>query len=185
MNSLPAIEIEERHMAMEAHCAVCKEPFELGTGAREMPCKHIYHPECILPWLAIRNSCPVCRHELPFYQQPNRRGISAAVAATLAAAAAAARQENVGLRNWRIPGGVSAAASSSAAAAAVPVGWFSGGRRGRRRTLVYYIDSDGTFVEQIGGFDVMISRRRRSRGGLRRMFSSLFSCFQPPLHANL
>ncbi|CAL9076827.1 unnamed protein product [Musa acuminata var. zebrina] len=26
---------------------------------------HIYHAGCILPWLGIRNTCPVCRHELP------------------------------------------------------------------------------------------------------------------------
>ncbi|MCL7050626.1 hypothetical protein MKW94_020741 [Papaver nudicaule] len=63
--SLPLIEISECHVSNEPHCAVCSDVFELGSEAREMPCKHMYHTDCILPWLSIRNSCPVCRHALP------------------------------------------------------------------------------------------------------------------------
>eukprot|EP00897_Mesotaenium_endlicherianum_P010008 jgi/Mesen1/9035/ME000566S08454 len=39
-----------------AQCAVCKDTFEAGCHARQMPCKHLYHPECILPWLEEHNS---------------------------------------------------------------------------------------------------------------------------------
>ncbi|KAF7085669.1 hypothetical protein CFC21_089071 [Triticum aestivum] len=48
-----------------AQCAVCKDGIEDGEGARRLPCAHLYHDACILPWLAIRNTCPLCRHELP------------------------------------------------------------------------------------------------------------------------
>ncbi|GMP49248.1 hypothetical protein CsSME_00016293 [Camellia sinensis var. sinensis] len=65
IESMPTIEIVAGHVSSESHCAVCKEAFVLGSEAREMPCKHIYHSDCILPWLSLRNSCPVCRHELP------------------------------------------------------------------------------------------------------------------------
>lgn len=46
-------------------CAVCKDEVVVGELATRLPCSHGYHGECILPWLDIRNTCPVCRYELP------------------------------------------------------------------------------------------------------------------------
>ncbi|XP_022853035.1 E3 ubiquitin-protein ligase Praja-2-like isoform X1 [Olea europaea var. sylvestris] len=46
-------------------CAVCKEDVAGGEKITRMPCFHLYHGDCILPWLEIRNTCPVCRYELP------------------------------------------------------------------------------------------------------------------------
>ena len=46
-------------------CAICKEMGEEGEEMSQMPCAHLYHPDCILAWLSSRNSFPVCRHELP------------------------------------------------------------------------------------------------------------------------
>lgn len=65
IDSMPTIKISHRHLRSDSHCPVCKEKFELGSEARQMPCNHIYHSDCIVPWLVQHNSCPVCRQELP------------------------------------------------------------------------------------------------------------------------
>ncbi|XP_042424233.1 probable E3 ubiquitin-protein ligase RHC1A [Zingiber officinale] len=65
IDSMPTVKISKRHLRGDSHCPVCKDRFELGSEAREMPCKHIYHSDCIIPWLVHHNSCPVCRHQLP------------------------------------------------------------------------------------------------------------------------
>lgn len=64
IDAMPTIKITRRHLNIDAHCPVCKDKFELGTEARLMPCDHIYHSDCIVPWLVEHNSCPVCRVEL-------------------------------------------------------------------------------------------------------------------------
>lgn len=46
-------------------CAVCKDEASVGEKVTRLPCCHMYHGECILPWLEISNTCPVCRFELP------------------------------------------------------------------------------------------------------------------------
>ncbi|KAK8691475.1 hypothetical protein V6N13_074985 [Hibiscus sabdariffa] len=42
-------------------CAVCLEDFEARENVMVTPCEHMFHEECILPWLKDRGDCPVCR----------------------------------------------------------------------------------------------------------------------------
>ncbi|CAI0472515.1 unnamed protein product [Linum tenue] len=46
-------------------CVVCKEAMEEGRDVCELPCRHLFHWSCILPWLVKRNTCPCCRFQLP------------------------------------------------------------------------------------------------------------------------
>lgn len=46
-------------------CVICKEGLEGGKGVCELPCGHVFHWLCVLPWLRKANTCPYCRFELP------------------------------------------------------------------------------------------------------------------------
>ncbi|KAJ4953748.1 hypothetical protein NE237_030580 [Protea cynaroides] len=64
---LPIITITEEILAKlgkETKCAVCTEELVLNDEMQELPCKHMFHPPCLKPWLDEHNSCPICRHEL-------------------------------------------------------------------------------------------------------------------------
>ncbi|OMO92098.1 Zinc finger, RING-type [Corchorus olitorius] len=64
IEALPKVKITETHLINTTNCPVCKDEFEIDGEARELPCKHLYHSDCIVPWLSIHNTCPVCRFEI-------------------------------------------------------------------------------------------------------------------------
>jgi len=56
-----SLEIEE-----EKECIICREEFAAGAAAvLRLPCAHAFHEGCLDAWLRGRNTCPVCRYELP------------------------------------------------------------------------------------------------------------------------
>ncbi|XP_077235967.1 E3 ubiquitin-protein ligase SIRP1-like [Tasmannia lanceolata] len=60
VEAMPNVIVKE-----DLQCSVCLEDFDIGSEAKEMPCKHKFHSGCILPWLELHSSCPVCRFQLP------------------------------------------------------------------------------------------------------------------------
>ncbi|XP_077542237.1 E3 ubiquitin-protein ligase RNF181-like isoform X1 [Haemaphysalis longicornis] len=60
----------------EKKCPICLKEFGHEEIVTEMPCCHIFHDDCILPWLQVVNTCPVCRHELPT-DDPNYEALKA------------------------------------------------------------------------------------------------------------
>jgi hypothetical protein len=48
-------------------CPICTDPLPISAPARRLPCDHLYHSECIVTWLSLRNSCPVCRGSIPMF----------------------------------------------------------------------------------------------------------------------
>ncbi|XP_050213293.1 E3 ubiquitin-protein ligase CIP8 [Mercurialis annua] len=72
-------------------CAICKDMVNVGETETKLPCGHGYHGDCIVPWLGSRNSCPVCRFELPtddveYEEERKKKGAAGAAAAGLGGA---------------------------------------------------------------------------------------------------
>lgn len=66
VENLPCVLINDGHVKHDdLVCAVCKDLLTIGTIVNQLPCMHLYHTSCILPWLIARNTCPLCRYELP------------------------------------------------------------------------------------------------------------------------
>ena len=74
IRNIPEVAIEEKHCKKNGSefekptCPVCIIDFEIGHKGMFLPCGHIFHPDCIKPWLKDHNTCPVCRKELPEQQ---------------------------------------------------------------------------------------------------------------------
>ncbi|OAY72997.1 E3 ubiquitin-protein ligase RING1 [Ananas comosus] len=64
VEAMPRVRVEEA-----ATCAVCLEELAVGEEAREMPCAHRFHGACIVPWLGLHGSCPVCRYQMPVEEE--------------------------------------------------------------------------------------------------------------------
>jgi len=62
LETLIATQLDE---AQRRQCPVCLAEFTEGEEMKRLPCDHCFHSKCILSWLAVTNSCPLCRHELP------------------------------------------------------------------------------------------------------------------------
>lgn len=70
VDALPTVTIEEN-----INCPVCLEDVKVGMQAKELPCNHKFHKDCIFPWLELHSSCPVCRFQLPADESKGSSGL--------------------------------------------------------------------------------------------------------------
>ena len=45
-------------------CPVCITDVQMEEQIMTLPCRHVYHEECLRPWLAENKRCPTCKVEL-------------------------------------------------------------------------------------------------------------------------
>lgn len=60
--ALPSVVVKD---GLKTDCVVCREEIREGREVCELPCQHLFHWMCILPWLRKTNTCPCCRFPLP------------------------------------------------------------------------------------------------------------------------
>lgn len=49
----------------EEKCIICIVEYEDQETIRKLPCSHLFHHDCIDTWLVQKNSCPVCKRQIP------------------------------------------------------------------------------------------------------------------------
>lgn len=67
LSRIPRVLITKELFDEKLECAVCKDVFNVDEEGLKLPCgeTHVFHSDCIKPWLEQHNTCPVCRYELP------------------------------------------------------------------------------------------------------------------------
>lgn len=74
IKKIPTIKIDQTHIDAKLQCSVCWDDFKLDEEVRQLKCEHIFHSDCIIPWLELHNTCPVCRQE---QEEPNPNQMTA------------------------------------------------------------------------------------------------------------
>ncbi|KAG0274585.1 hypothetical protein BGZ95_009639 [Linnemannia exigua] len=64
INELPYHKLTSEELDAKTECSVCKDEFEGQDTCIQLKCKHIFHEDCIKPWLKTSATCPTCRFSL-------------------------------------------------------------------------------------------------------------------------
>jgi hypothetical protein len=68
LNKIPTFEyqnLSDEIKSFNDACSICKMEYLPTDEIRHVKCNHIFHKECIDPWLLNENhKCPVCREEV-------------------------------------------------------------------------------------------------------------------------
>lgn len=49
---------------VEPTCVICQHDFAAEEQVCKLPCKHMFHVDCIDTWLSSNKTCPVCMWEI-------------------------------------------------------------------------------------------------------------------------
>ncbi|XP_012573183.2 probable E3 ubiquitin-protein ligase HIP1 [Cicer arietinum] len=49
---------------VDKKCSICQEEYEEDDKLGRLNCDHLYHFQCIQQWVAHKNCCPVCKHQV-------------------------------------------------------------------------------------------------------------------------
>uniref|UniRef100_H9H038 E3 ubiquitin-protein ligase RNF115 n=1 Tax=Equus caballus TaxID=9796 RepID=H9H038_HORSE len=78
IQALPTVPVTEEHVGCGLECPVCKDDYRLGERVRQLPCNHLFHDGCIVPWLEQLPRLPEESHGTEHSHRspgPGRRGL--------------------------------------------------------------------------------------------------------------
>ncbi|XP_076956030.1 E3 ubiquitin-protein ligase RHA2B-like [Bidens hawaiensis] len=62
LNRIPSYKYSSDPADSDSDCIVCLNRFNNGEHVRKLPCRHVFHKECVDGWIDHRNfNCPLCR----------------------------------------------------------------------------------------------------------------------------
>jgi len=64
IEQIPTVRITKEQVDKTLQCTVCMEDYRVGETVRKLPCQHHFHNDCIVPWLELHCTCPICRKSL-------------------------------------------------------------------------------------------------------------------------
>ncbi|KAH8232696.1 hypothetical protein KR032_012227 [Drosophila birchii] len=64
INEIPNVQISAEDVERKIQCSICWDDFKIDETVRKLPCSHLYHENCIVPWLNLHSTCPICRKSL-------------------------------------------------------------------------------------------------------------------------
>lgn len=70
-SDLPDLQNQQENPSHADTCTVCREAFGQNTTLVVLGCRHFFHEECIVSWLTLNGTCPVCRQEVGQKQEAN------------------------------------------------------------------------------------------------------------------
>ncbi|XP_065596229.1 LOW QUALITY PROTEIN: E3 ubiquitin-protein ligase RNF115 [Cyrtonyx montezumae] len=74
ISALPTVAVTQDQVDAGLECPVCKEDYAVAERVRQLPCNHFFHGGCIVPWLELHDTCPVCRKGLSAADAARPRG---------------------------------------------------------------------------------------------------------------
>jgi len=63
IKNIPTVKVTQEQVDANLQCSVCWDDFKLDEDVRKLRCDHYFHEDCIIPWLELHNTCPICRKE--------------------------------------------------------------------------------------------------------------------------
>ena len=61
IDNLQTLIITNNNDILDDVCSICLEEFKYDEELKKLKCDHIFHKDCLEPWLNNNNKCPICR----------------------------------------------------------------------------------------------------------------------------